>query len=98
MSSLKSFSLNSFEQLIKWLNLHLSCGPMADAAMRNYVQKGRVCLRLFIDGRRDVGGRSVTIATIKVEGHAGNNVELTCAIVDMVENHGALSTELSDQQ
>lgn len=51
-----------------------------------------VRLRLFIDGRRDVGKSNVVLATVKIEGHVGNDVEITVAIVETKEDRSTLST------
>ena len=47
-------------------------------------------MRLFIDGRRDVGKSNVVLATVKIEGHAGTRVEISVAIIETKEDRGAL--------
>jgi len=78
-------------QLRAWLNLHLQFGEHADAAYRCFEKnKGMVRLRLFIDGRRDVGKSNVVLATVKIEGHVGSDVEITIAIVETKEDRGTV--------
>lgn len=84
-------------QLRKWLNLHLQFGKHADAAKAAIEKSGILRLRLFIDGRRDVAKSNVVLATIKIEGHRGSDVEITVGIVETCEDRRKYHLKLTSR-
>ena len=82
-------------QVREYLNYHLQMGKYADAAKACVDKVGLLRLRVFIDGRRDTGNTNVVIATVKIQGHLGSDVEITLAIVIMKEDRGKRSAVMS---